>query len=148
MSDGLLMLRNYADTSMLSAGPADPDMAGIDRTSSWALRAILAGHDFIIVEGSAAMTWRTFQGLLAVACGNTPLGNELRVRIEESYRRIESWKQAREASLRREVDVPAAVITTVVRVLPIDGADLKSFRFDARVLASLEPALRAAQARP
>ena len=142
------MLRNYTDTSMLAAGPGDPDAAVIDRTASWALRAILAGHDFIIVEGSAALTYRTFQGLLAVGCSNTPVGNELRVRIEESYKRIESWKQASEASLRREVDVPAAVITTVVRALPLDGPSLSDFTFDARALASLEPALRAAQARP
>ncbi|MGD0724421.1 MAG: glycoside hydrolase family 3 N-terminal domain-containing protein [Spirochaetia bacterium] len=148
MSDGLLMLRNYTDTSMLAAGPGDPDAAGIDRTASWALRAILAGHDFITVEGSAALTYRTFQGLLAVGCSNTPLGNELRVRIEESYKRIESWKQASEASLRREVDVPAAVIRTVVRALPVDGHSLSDFTFDARALASLQPALRAAQARP
>ncbi len=148
MSDGLLMLRNYSDTSMLSAGPGDPDVAGLDRTASWALRAILAGHDFIIVEGSAALTRRTFQGLLGVACRDTPVGSELRQRIEESYRRIESWKQANEATLRREVDVTAAVISTAVRVLPLDGASLSSFRFDARALAGLEPALRAAQARP
>jgi hypothetical protein len=148
MSDGLLMLRNYSDTSMLAAGPTGPEVAGMDQTTAWALRAILAGHDFIIVEGSAAQTYLTFQGLLAVACRNTPLGRELKERIEESYGRIESWKQGKEATLRREVDVPAAVISTVVRALPIDGLDLKSFRFDAHVLASLEPALRAAQARP
>jgi hypothetical protein len=148
MSDGLLMLRNYSDTKMLSAGPGDPDAPGIDRTSSWALRAILAGHDLIIVEGSAALTWRTFQGLLAVACSNTSLGKELRLRIEESYTKIEGWKQAHEASLRREIDVPAAVITKVVQVLPTDSAPLSSFRFDPRVLAGLEPALRAARARP
>jgi hypothetical protein len=69
-------------------------------------------------------------------------------RIEESYRRIECWKQGKEGTLRREVDVPAAVISTVVRVLPIDGPELKTFRLDARALASLEPALRAAQAGP
>ena len=148
MSDGLLMLRNYADTKMISPVPGDPDVPGIDRTSSWALRAILAGHDFIIVEGSAAVTYRTFQGLLAVACSDTPVGQELRTRIEESYRKIADWKQERDATLRREIDVPAGVITAVVRALPIDSAPLSSFRFDARALARLDPALHAAQARP
>ena len=148
MSDGLLMLRNYADTKMLSTKPGDPDAPGIDRTSSWALRAILAGHDFIIVEGSAALTYHTFKGLLAVACSSTPLGRGLRERIEESYRKIESWKQEHEVPLRREIDVQEDVITTVVKVLPADGADLSTFRFDAHALAGLEPALRAAQARP
>ena len=148
MSDGLLMLRNYADAKMISIKPGDPDAPGIDRTSSWALRAILAGHDFIIVEGSAALTYRTFQGLLAVACSSTPLGSELRERIEESSRKIESWKQEHEASLMREIDVPAGVITTVVQALPPDSADLNAFRFDAGTLAGLEPALAKAQARP
>ncbi len=148
MSDGLLMLRNYADTKMLSIIPGDPDAPGIDRTSSWALRAILAGHDFIIVEGSAALTSRTFQGLLAIACSGTPLGRELRERIQESYGKIERWKQEHEASLSREIDVPADVITTVVQALPTDSADLNTFRFDARALAGLEPALVKAKPRP
>jgi len=148
MSDGLLMLRNYADTKMLSINPGDPDPPGIDRTSSWALRAILAGHDLIIVEGSAALTYRTFQGLLAVACSSAPLGRALRERIEESCRKIETWKQEHEAFLKREVDVPAGVITRVVQVLPADNADLNTFRFDAEALAGLEPALVKAQARP
>ncbi len=148
MSDGLLMLRNYADTKMLSASPGDPDAPGMDRTSSWALRAILAGHDLIIVEGSAAVTYRTFKGLLAVACSITPAGSTLRLRIDDSFRKIEAWKQAHEASLRREIEVPPAVMTTVIRALPAEGADLSAFRFDARALAGLDPALRAAQAPP
>ncbi|HYW83290.1 MAG TPA: glycoside hydrolase family 3 N-terminal domain-containing protein, partial [Spirochaetia bacterium] len=148
MSDGLLMLRNYADTNMLSPKPGDPDAPGLDRTSSWALRAILAGHDFIIVEGSAALTYRTFKSLLAVACSSSPLGSELRERIQESYTRIESWKQEHKALLMREIDVPAAVVTTVVQALPAESTDLGTFRFDAQTLAGLEPALVKASARP
>jgi beta-glucosidase-like glycosyl hydrolase len=145
MSDGLLMLRNYADRSVLSGGPSGAEVKGIDQTAVWALRAILAGHDFIIVEGSAAQTYRTFQGLLTVACGNTALCRLVRARIDESYQRIVRWKEERETSLRRTVNVPASVIDSVIRILPADGADPRSFRFDARVLANLEPSLRAAQ---
>ena len=148
MSDGLLMLRNYTDTRALAPGPMGPDLAGMDRTAAWAMRAILAGHDFIIVEGSAAQTYRAFLGLLTVACGKTTRGKELKERIESSYRKIAAWKQGKEAVLRREVDVPAAVIEMVIRVLPADGSQLKSFQFDANVMEGLEPTLRAAQARP
>jgi beta-glucosidase-like glycosyl hydrolase len=148
MSDGLLMLRNYTDTRMLAPGPMGPDLAGMDRTAAWAMRAILAGHDFIIVEGSAAQTYRAFQGLLTVACGKTTRGKELRERIEDSYRRIEAWKLGREAALRREADVPVAVIEKVIQVLPADGQKVKSFQFDSNVMAGLEPMLREAQTRP
>lgn len=148
MSDGLLMLRHYTDTRMLAPGPMGPDVAGMDRTAAWAVRAILAGHDFIIVEGSAAQTYRAFLGLLTVACGKTTRGKELKERIEESYRRIEAWKLGKEAVLRREVDVPAAAIAKVIRVLPADGPGLSTFQFDANVMAGLEPTLRAARAPP
>ena len=73
MSDGLLMLKNYADSRSSPADPG-PGFAGIDETARWAMRAILAGHDMVIVEGSAAQTYHVFEGLLTVACGGTPTG--------------------------------------------------------------------------
>jgi hypothetical protein len=76
------------------------------------------------------------------------VGSQLRERIEQSYSRIETWKQEHKAALTREIDVPAAVIMTVVQALPADSAELGAFRFNAQALAGLEPALVAARARP
>ena len=144
MSDGLLMLTHYADRRALAGGPARGQTAGLDQTAVWALRAILAGHDFVIVEGSPAQTRRVYNGLLRAACQSTPLGEALRDRIRQSYGRIETWKKEHAAALRRQVDVPYAAISSVIRLLPDPSVSPSSFRFDAAALARLEPVLQAA----
>lgn len=145
MSDGLLMLKAYADRRAFGAG--GPEEAGLDPAAAWAVRAILAGHDFVIVEGSARQTTRVFDGVLAAACGGSPRGGALADRIEESYRRIRAWKEAHAAALRREVDIPRAVIDAVVAMVPRDGAPLKTFRFDPASLKEIQPSLAEAEAR-
>ncbi len=146
MSDGLLMLKAYQDRSALG-GKASAEEAGLDPTAVWALRAIMAGHDLLIVEGSAWQTRRVFDGLLAAACSGTPLGNSLADRIEQSYASIRAFKLGSAASLKRDLDVPRSTINAIIAMSPRDGADLKGFRFDAAALDSLQPALRAAEAR-
>ncbi len=118
MSDGLLMLKNYADRSMLAGREPTAEFAGLDEAAAWAARAILAGHDLVIVEGSAAQTVRVFDGLLTAACRASPQARELRQRIEESSARIARWKQDRQGALRRIVDVPPPVIQEVITLLP------------------------------
>src|SRR5208337_3754395 len=144
MSDGLLMLKNYADRSAFAGGVPPADFEGLDVAAAWAARAILAGHDLVIVEGSAAQTVRVFEGLLTAACHASPRSQELRQRIEESSARIARWKKDREGALRRVVDVSPAVIQQVIALLPPDNADLASFRFDTAGLEGLRPSLEAA----
>jgi hypothetical protein len=98
----------------------------------------------VIVEGSAAQTYRVFLGLLAVACSNTATGAALRARIENAYQRIASWKTGHAEKLRRVVDVPASTISAVIAGLPADDADLHSFTFDHAALLRLQPALLSA----
>jgi hypothetical protein len=141
------MLKNYADRSMLTGGPAGADVADMDETAVWALRAILAGHDMVSVEGSAAQTWRAFQGLFTLACRNTALGQALRSRIDEAWGKIAGWKKGRESALRRELDTPASTVQAMIGILPAEGAELATFRFDAQALTRLEPALRQAEVR-
>ncbi len=147
MSDGLLMLKNYADRSALAGDPALPGTRGMDEAALWAVRAILAGHDMVIVEGSAAQTERVFQGLLSLACQDSPLGRTLKARIEESSARIARWKRQHAGELRRVVDVPLAAVQAAISLVPPEGADLTSFRFDSGSLARLEPSLAAARDR-
>lgn len=144
MTDGLLMLRNYADRRPLSGGVPPGDFAGLDETAAWAARAILAGHDLLIVEGSPAQTVRVFEGLLAAAGGGSSTDRELRRRILESSAKIARWKKDREAELRRTIDVSPQEIARVIRLLPGDDAELASFRFDPAALARLQPRLDSA----
>ena len=144
MSDGLLMLKNYTDRGPLARGVPMTGFAGLDETAAWAARAVLAGHDMVIVEGSAAQTVRVYEGLLAAACGPSQQGAALRARIEESVARIARWKAERREPLRRVVEVPLSSIRLLVEMLPRDGADLSSFRFDPAALARIVPGLEAA----
>jgi hypothetical protein len=145
MSDGLLMLTHYADRSILAGGVPAVDFAGLDEAAAWAARAILAGHDLVTVEGSAAQTVRVFEGLLTASCGSSPGADTLRARIEGSFARIARWKKEREGVLRRSVEVPAAAIQQVISLLPPDGADLASFRFDTAGLDRFEPILQSVE---
>ncbi len=150
MSDGLLMLKNYADRRPVATGPGGaifPGAAifpGVDETAAWAARAILAGHDLVIVEGSVAQTVRVFDGLLTASCGRSASAKALRDRILQSAERIARWKKDRQTELRRLVDVPAADIARLISLLPPDDAGpaaLASFRFDAAGLEKLKPIL-------
>jgi beta-glucosidase-like glycosyl hydrolase len=132
MSDGLLMLSNYVK-------PDDP--------VQWAQRAVLAGHDFLIVEGSAAVTWQVFEGLLEAACTDDEDGRALRGRIRESTARIERFKKANSRLLRREAEVPAAAVAAAVALAPAEGTEPAAWRMDAAGFEALEPALRAAAQR-
>ena len=140
MSDGLLMLKAYPDTSALGGAPGAEE-AGLDPTAVWAMHAVLAGHDFIIVEGSAGQTTRAFNGLLAAACSGSAPGNALADRIEQSYGRIRRFKLDNDALLRREIDVPESTIDDITAMTPREGSDLKGFRFDASALRAVEPGI-------
>jgi len=156
MTDGLLMLKNYADRTAISGslsggssmGLGARDAAGVDQAAVWAARAILAGHDMVIVEGSAAQTTRAFEGLLTLACAGTVTGDRLAARITESWKRISDWKEARAALLRGRIDVPPATIQAIIALLPGEGSALAAFHFAPAALALLEPALAAGEAGP
>ena len=99
-------------------------LAVLDPAAAWAVRAILAGHDFVIVEGSAAQTRRAFDGVLSAACRGSSLGNDLARRIEESFLRIEQFKADNEAPLSRRVDVSPSAIGEVIAINTGEGTDL------------------------
>ena len=144
MSDGLLMLRNYADRRPLAGGVPAGDFAGLDPTAAWAARAILAGHDLVIVEGSPYQTVRVYEGVLTAACGGSPVDAELRQRILDSAAKIARWKDQREWELRRILDVDPADIARLIQLLPPDAADLASFHFDTAGLRRIQPVLEQA----
>lgn len=148
MSDGLLMLDNYSKATSLLAGDELARSAGnLDGPAGWALRALLAGHELLIVEGSAATTYRVFEDLLRVACGKTETGKLLRQRIEAAAARISQFKKRNDKSLRRLVDVSPAAIGAIVSLVPRDGADAGAFRFDQAALTRAEAEMRRASAR-
>ncbi len=135
MSDDLLMLKNYADKSALGEEAKGTAV-------QWAERAIIAGHDFIILAGGASTTYAVFEGLLRVALRDTEAGRALRRRILESYDRIEGFKQSRGRLLTRSFEAPMADVRGVVSAVPGDAVG-PGFRFSA----DQRPRLQAAVAR-
>jgi beta-glucosidase-like glycosyl hydrolase len=135
MSDDLLMLRNYADKSVLG-GEARGTAVG------WAERSILTGHDFIIVAGSASTTYTVFEGLLRTAAADTDAGRRLRRRILEAYGRIQRFKESRRGLLTRRFEASVSEVGSVVSAVPGDTVSA-DFRFDE----DLRPRLAAALAR-
>ncbi len=146
MSDGLLMLGNYTGAS---AALLDRPGAGIsaEGPAAWAARAVLAGHDLLIVEGTAAVTYKVFEGLLAEACGDTPVARQLRSRITEATARIARFKKQNAALLRRRVEVPDAAMALLGSLVPGDQDSASAFRIDGVRFDILEADMRKAAIR-
>jgi beta-glucosidase-like glycosyl hydrolase len=129
MTDGLLMLDNYADKSVL--GSAEPGLPAVSAPASWALRAILAGHDLIVLEGSIAVTDKVFADLLGIAKDDSETGARLRARIDEAYGSILRFKEAHGAALTRAVDAPTETIDRIIAL----AADMRLKSTDILPLA-------------
>lgn len=133
VSDGLLMLRSYRDL----AAPPRP-IAGLgdgeeDEYAGWAMRAILAGHDLLILESTLGTTRKVFEKVLALACRKDAQGRELRERISASHARIAEFKRRHAAELAAAVEAPVKLIDDILAAWPADGAsgssllDLREF---------------------
>jgi beta-glucosidase-like glycosyl hydrolase len=151
MTDGLLMLANYtgASAALLAprAGGASAPGNAASGPAAWAVRAVLAGHDLLIVEGSAAVTWKVFEGLLAEACGSSDISRQLRDRITEATARIARFKKQNAELLRRQVDVTDAAMARVVSLVPGDEEKATTFRIDGARFDALQPDMRKAATR-
>jgi beta-glucosidase-like glycosyl hydrolase len=144
MSDGLLMLGNYAGSSAALLARPGTGLA-VQGPAAWAARAILAGHDLVIVEGTAAVTYMVFEGLLAEACGSSPAAGALRARITGAAADIATFKKRNARVLRRQLDVPDAAMAAAVSLAPGSKDDPSVFRVDKARYEALEAAMRAAR---
>jgi hypothetical protein len=139
MTDGLLMLDNYADRSML--GRAAPELPIREGPASWALRAIFAGHDLIVLEGGISVTTGVYDVLLSLARSDTETGRALRARIGEAYDLISRYKESRKAALTREAEARKDALDLAISAMPAENTP-PDFRFDPAVLSRLEPEMR------
>jgi hypothetical protein len=96
ISDALFMITNY-EPGQLQSFSAPFNHINFPwqkhKVSIFALRAILAGHDMIIIEGDAPDTEAIFRDLFYIACQDHETGELLRKRIEDSYARVYALKQ-------------------------------------------------------
>jgi hypothetical protein len=118
VSDGLLMLRSYRE---LAAPPKPiPGLGGSaeDEYAGWAMRAILAGHDMLILESTAWTTRQVFGKVFALACRSD--GRELRDRINASYARIQEFKRVHAAEIGAAVEAPVSLIDGILAAMPAE----------------------------
>ena len=98
MTDGLFMIDGYfpGGVNLLSA---EGQAALRPKQSGYAVRAILAGHDLIFLEGSAADTRKVFEDIHTLACQKSQVADELRARIFRAHKRIRTYKESRRLEL-------------------------------------------------
>ena len=124
VSDGLFMLRSHRERA--SVGEALPGLgrSGDDEIAGWAARAILAGHDMVIVEGSAATSQHVFERLLELCCRDDELGGRLRERVLAAHAKVIELKRRRAADLSATVEVPPSLVDRIVALVAREQAGL------------------------
>jgi len=108
MTDGIFMFNQYPESIKKMAAKWPQDQVPLaSEHAIFAARAILAGHDMVIVESIAADTYKIFKELLYLACQNKPIGDKFRARVNESHKRIVAYKKKHNKELRFSDPVPA-----------------------------------------
>lgn len=153
MTDALFMFGKYSDVlqDIFSRWPGRELPVALGKLPNgseaiYAARAILAGHDFAFLEGTAQQTRQVFDGLLYASCQATPEGAALRARVSESYARIRAWKLANAASLRQapwEMPADGSVLALHLK-LQKGGADATQACAREGLALELDQAIQAA----
>lgn len=124
VTDGLFMLRSHRERASTEAALPGLGQTGDDEIAGWAARAILAGHDIVIVEGSAATSQRVFERLLELCCRGDELGRRMRERVLAAYDKIMELKRRRAADLSLAIEAPASLVDRVVALVARGHAGL------------------------
>lgn len=112
VTDALLMIARYKSLwpSIVAAWGREEAVRPREGVSIYAARALLAGHDMVLLEGTASNTRRVFADLHYIACQDTAHGKALRSRITESYERVTAYKERNRAALTWSAAVPEPLI--------------------------------------
>lgn len=107
MTDGIFMFNKYPDSVKKMASQWPQDQVPLKSEHAiFAARSILAGHDIVLIESIAADTYKIYKELLFLACQDKPIGKEFRARVNQSYKRIISYKNNHVKELRFSDPVP------------------------------------------
>ena len=139
MTDGLFMFDIYPASVKAMAGrwAVAAETRDIESPQSiFAARAILAGHDLVFLEGTAAQTRRVFKDLSALACRDSATGAALRARVFESHDRIVAYKTAHRAQLTRDLTAPPALVEQALALARSFNETPKAFCADEAAYAA------------
>lgn len=108
MTDGIFMFNKYPESVKKMAAQWPQDQVPLKSEHAiFTARSILAGHDIVVIESIAADTYKIYKELLFLACQDKAVGKEFRGRVNESYKRIISYKNKHVKELRFSDPVPA-----------------------------------------
>jgi hypothetical protein len=124
ITDGLFMLRSHRVQAVGGEPVPGLGSAGDDEIAGWAARALLAGHDLLIVEGTAASSLHVYERLLELACRGDDYGRRVRERIMAACAKVAALKERRRADLAASIDAPAALIDRIVALVARGAAGL------------------------
>lgn len=111
MTDALFMIQYHPKSIQAMSRKWNAKLAaGLNNQDTvFAVRAILAGHDMVFLDGSAAKHRQVFKELGMIACLDDALGRDFRARIAESSSRILSYKKKNSKTLTASVEVPQSL---------------------------------------
>ncbi|MCO5144400.1 MAG: hypothetical protein M9962_15050 [Oligoflexia bacterium] len=119
MTDGMYMMGTWG--ANVSAAKAQnnqyqlKDPPPLSDITLFSARAILAGHDMVMLESTSVKTRKVFRELHRLSCQDSDLGKALSKRIRESYSRISSYKALNKANLILATKVPEELISQVTK---------------------------------
>ncbi len=119
MTDALFMISNYKENMIAMSLKFDGSQfkKKLDDQSVFALRALLAGHDMVFLDGNANATRKAFKELLYAACQDNLIAQELRSHILKSYDKNTKFKKAREKSLTQSASPNAKFLKLANNIL-------------------------------
>lgn len=105
VTDALFMISEYQDTMKSMSRKWNHALwkKKLGDQSIFAVRALLAGHNMVFLDGTAQDTRTIFKNLLYVACEDNQISKDLRKHIADSHKKIIAYKTKHAADLKKVV---------------------------------------------
>jgi hypothetical protein len=142
-SDALMMIDGH-NTLLQEKGwltlEGEPNIS--NPSSVFAIKAILAGHDMVILEGHAEDTRKVFRDLDYLINKTTPLGKSFKDRAKQSLEKLAAFKKQRQNLLLKRPQYKPEVIERVITLMNLVLNHHQDACTDQTYWKSLEPFVR------
>src|SRR3989339_214594 len=121
MTDGMFMLSKQDKAKIFLSGWPHEQIKLSDFDVLFTAKAILAGHNLVLLEGSSGDLKRVFRGILEIIASNTDVGNKLINQINTSYKSIMDYKSTKGNILRQDLSYDSSVFNAALELLQDDN---------------------------
>lgn len=119
MTDAIFMISKKDLPYIVSNGWPQSQFNTHDVDVQYVARAILAGHDLVLIEGHSGDIRRIYHGLLSLARSPSQIGQEFARRVEESYKRVVNFKM-KYVPNKKIIKANASLVDRAIRLLYAD----------------------------